>query len=188
MKYTQLNIPDIILIEPQVFGDHRGFFMETFREDEFNLKVTRKKNASHATFVQDNHSKSSQGILRGLHYQIKQPQGKLVRVISGEVFDVAVDIRKSSPFFGKWAGATLSAENKKMLWVPPGFAHGFYVLSNEAEFTYKCTDYYAPEHERSILWNDPSIAIDWPIIPGSSPILSQKDENGSTLKKAEVFA
>jgi len=181
MKYTQLNIPDIILIEPQVFGDHRGFFMETFRNDEFNQKAT------HATFVQDNHSKSGQGILRGLHYQIKQTQGKLVRVISGEVFDVAVDIRKSSPFFGKWAGAILSAENKKALWVPPGFAHGFYVLSNEAEFTYKCTDYYAPEHEKSILWNDPSIAIDWPIIPGTTPILSQKDEKGLTLENAEVF-
>ena len=194
MKYTQLNIPDIILIHPQVFGDHRGFFMETFRDDEFNLKITRnlkvtsKNHVAPATFVQDNHSKSSQGILRGLHYQIKQTQGKLVRVISGEVFDVAVDIRKSSPFFGKWAGAILSAENKKMLWIPPGFAHGFYVLSNEAEFIYKCTDYYAPEHERSILWNDPSIAIDWPIIPGTSPILSQKDEDGSTLENAEVFA
>jgi dTDP-4-dehydrorhamnose 3,5-epimerase len=188
MKYTQLNIPDIILIEPQVFGDHRGFFMETFRDDEFNLEVAQKKNAAHITFVQDNHSKSSQGILRGLHYQIKHPQGKLVRVTSGEVFDVAVDIRKSSPFFGKWAGVLLSAENKKALWVPPGFAHGFYVLSNEAEFTYKCTDYYAPEYEKSILWNDPSIAVDWPIIPGSSPILSQKDEQGSTLEKAEVFA
>ena len=187
MKYTQLNIPDIILIEPQIFGDHRGFFMETFRDDEFNLKVTRRKNIAPATFVQDNHSKSTQGILRGLHYQIKQPQGKLVRVISGEVFDVAVDIRKSSPFFGKWSCATLSAENKKMLWVPPGFAHGFYVLSNEAEFTYKCTDYYAPEYERSILWNDPSIAIDWPVIPGSSPILSQKDKNGINLETAEVF-
>jgi len=193
MKYTQLNIPDIVLIKPQVFGDHRGFFMETFRDDEFNLEVTRnlkvihKTNAARVTFVQDNHSKSSQGILRGLHYQIKQTQGKLVRVIFGEVFDVAVDIRKSSPFFGKWAGAILSAENKKMLWVPPGFAHGFYVLSDEAEFTYKCTDYWGPEHERSILWNDPSIGIDWPIIPGSSPILSQKDKEGSTLENAEVF-
>ena len=182
MKYIQLDIPDIVLIETQVFGDHRGFFMETFREDEF------KKNVASVGFVQDNHSKSGQGILRGLHYQIKQPQGKLVRVISGEVFDAAVDIRKSSPFFGKWAGATLSAENKKMLWVPPGFAHGFYVLSNEAEFAYKCSEYYAPEHERSILWDDPSIAIDWPIISGSSPILSQKDENGPTLENAEVFA
>ena len=175
-------------MEPQVFGDHRGFFMETFREDEFNLKVTPKKNTADKPFVQDNHSKSTQGILRGLHYQIKHPQGKLVRVISGEVFDVAVDIRKSSPFFGKWAGVLLSAENKKALWVPPGFAHGFYVLSNEAQFTYKCTDYYAPEYERSILWNDPSIAIDWPIIPGSSPILSQKDEQGTTFETAEVFA
>ncbi|ACN15621.1 RfbC2 [Desulforapulum autotrophicum HRM2] len=182
MEYTQLNIPDVILMEPQVFGDHRGFFMETFRDDEFKQKVV------HTTFVQDNHSKSSQNILRGLHYQIKQPQGKLVQVTSGKVFDVAVDIRKSSPFFGKWSGATLSAENKKMLWVPPGFAHGFYVLSDEAEFTYKCTDYYAPEHERSILWNDPSIAIDWPIIHGASPILSQKDIDGVTLDKAEVFA
>jgi dTDP-4-dehydrorhamnose 3,5-epimerase len=188
MKYTQLNIPDIVLIEPLVFGDHRGFFMETFRDDEFNLKVTSKTNAARVTFVQDNHSKSGQGILRGLHYQIKQPQGKLVRVISGEVFDVAVDIRKSSPFFGKWTGAILSAENKKMLWVPPGFAHGFYVLSDEAEFTYKCTDYYAPERERFILWDDPSIAIDWPIIPGLSPILSQKDKEGSLLENAEVFA
>ncbi len=181
MKYTQLNIPDIVLIEPQVFGDHRGFFMETFREDEF------KKNVVPAAFVQDNHSKSTRGILRGLHYQIKQPQGKLVRVISGEVFDVAVDIRKASPFFGKWTGAVLSAENKKMFWVPPGFAHGFYVLSNEAEFTYKCTAYYAPEHERSIRWDDPSIAIDWPILPGAFPILSQKDEEGFTLENAEVF-
>jgi dTDP-4-dehydrorhamnose 3,5-epimerase len=187
MKYTQLDIPDIILIEPQIFGDHRGFFMETFREDEFNLKVTHKKNIDPITFVQDNHSKSTQGILRGLHYQIKQPQGKLVRVISGEVFDVAVDIRKSSPFFGKWTGVTLSAENKKMLWIPPGFAYGFYVLSDTAEFTYKCTDYYAPEHERCILWNDPSIAIDWPIIQKSSPILSQKDEAGSTFENAELF-
>jgi len=187
MKFTPLDIPDVILIEPQVFGDHRGFFMETFREDEFNLKVTRKKSAVPMSFVQDNHSRSTQGILRGLHYQIKQPQGKLVRVISGEVFDVAVDIRKSSPFFGKWIGGTLSAENKKMLWVPPGFAHGFYVLSEEAEFTYKCTDYYAPEHERIVLWNDLSINIDWPIIPGSSPILSKKDEDGTILENAEVF-
>jgi dTDP-4-dehydrorhamnose 3,5-epimerase len=182
MKYIPLDIPDVILIEPQVFGDHRGFFMETFREDEFH------KNVAPVTFVQDNHSKSTQSILRGLHYQIKQTQGKLVRVTSGEVFDVAVDIRKSSPFFGKWIGTTLSAENKNMLWVPPGFAHGFYVISREAEFTYKCTDYYAPEHERSILWNDPSINIDWHIIPGSSPILSQKDKDGITLENVQVFA
>jgi len=182
MKYIQLNLPDVFLIEPEVFGDHRGFFMETFREDEF------EKNLSCASFVQDNHSKSGQGILRGLHYQIQHPQGKLVRVISGEVFDVAVDLRKSSPFFGKWSGAVLSAENKKMLWVPPGFAHGFYVISREAQFVYKCTDYYAPSHERCIIWNDPSIGIDWPIIPGTSPVLSRKDETGLSLKDAEVFA
>jgi dTDP-4-dehydrorhamnose 3,5-epimerase len=182
MKYIQLNLPDVFLVEPEVFGDHRGFFMETFREDEF------KKNLSCGSFVQDNHSKSGQGILRGLHYQIQHPQGKLVRVISGEVFDVAVDLRKSSPFFGKWSGAVLSAENKKMLWVPPGFAHGFYVISREAQFVYKCTDYYAPSHERCIIWNDPSIGIDWPIIPGTSPVLSRKDETGLSLKDAEVFA
>ena len=182
MKYTPLEIPDVILIEPEVFGDHRGFFMETFREDEFNEKTT----ISH--FVQGNHSKSAKGILRGLHYQIKQPQGKLVRVISGEVFDVAVDIRKLSPTFGRWVGVNLSAENKKMLWVPPGFAHGFYVLSDEAEFTYKCTDYYAPEHERSILWNDDSINITWPLIPDTEPILSEKDRNAASLKTAEVYS
>ena len=181
MKYTKLKIPDIVLIQPQIFGDHRGFFMETFRDDKF------RENVTDITFVQDNHSKSNQGILRGLHYQIKQPQGKLVRVLSGKVFDVAVDIRKSSPFFGRWTGITLSAENKKMLWIPPGFAHGFYVISREAEFVYKCTNYYAPEYERSILWNESSIAVDWPIIPGTSPILSQKDKLGSTLENAEVF-
>lgn len=181
MNYIRLSLPDVILIEPQVFGDHRGFFMETFRDDEF------KKHLSCESFVQDNHSKSGQGILRGLHYQIQHPQGKLLRVIFGEVFDVAVDLRRSSPFFGKWAGQILSSENKNMLWVPPGFAHGFYVISDEAEFVYKCTDYYAPEYERSILWNDPAIGIDWPIIPGTTPVLSQKDEKGLHLKEAEVF-
>jgi len=182
MKYTQLNIPEVILIEPEIFKDHRGFFMEIFRDNEFRETVCD------INFVQENHSRSSKGILRGLHYQIKQPQGKLVRVILGEVFDVAVDMRKSSPFFGKWTGAVLSAENSKMLWIPPGFAHGFYVMSEDAEFTYKCTDYYAPEHERCILWNDADIAIDWPIIAGLSPILSKKDEQGSILENAEVFA
>jgi dTDP-4-dehydrorhamnose 3,5-epimerase len=181
MKYTPLSIPDIILMEPQVFSDHRGFFMETFREDAF------QKNIAPIRFVQDNHSKSTQGILRGLHYQIKQPQGKLVRVVSGAVFDVAVDLRKSSPFFGKWTGMTLSSENRKMLWIPPGFAHGFYVLSMDAEIIYKCTDYYAPDHERTLLWNDPSIAIAWPILPETSPILSEKDACGLTLETAEVF-
>jgi len=160
MKYTPLNIPDVIVIEPEIFKDHRGFFMETFRDNEF------RRHVCDINFVQENHSKSSRGILRGLHYQIKQPQGKLVRVISGKVFDVAVDMRKSSPFFGQWTGAVLCAENRKMLWIPPGFSHGFYVMSNDAEFTYKCTDYYAPEHERCVLWNDAEIAIDWPLISG----------------------
>jgi dTDP-4-dehydrorhamnose 3,5-epimerase len=181
MMYSPLAIPDVVLMEPEVFGDHRGFFMETFRQDDFD------KNVVPARFVQDNHSSSVQGTLRGLHYQIRHPQGKLVRVITGTVFDVAVDLRKSSPFFGKWSGATLSAQNKAMLWIPPGFAHGFYVLSPEAEFIYKCTDYYAPEHERSLLWNDPSVAVQWPVIPGSSPLLSQKDEHGLPLENAEVF-
>ena len=168
-------------MEPQVFGDKRGFFMETFREDEF------KSSVADFSFVQDNYSKSSRGILRGLHYQIKYPQGKLVRVTLGEVFDVAVDLRKNSPYFGKWAGVTLSSENKLQLWVPPGFAHGFYVLSNEAEFIYKCTDYYAPEHERSIKWDDPDLAIDWPLIFGEKPLLSSKDDAASFFNSAEVY-
>jgi len=181
MKYTKLGIQDVILIEPQVFSDQRGFFMETWREDEF------KNNVSDLSFVQDNQSKSTQGILRGLHYQIKQPQGKLVRVISGEVFDVAVDLRENSSNFGKWTGATLSSENKQMLWVPPGFAHGFYVLSKEAEFVYKCTDYYVSECERCIKWNDSFIGIKWPIISGISPVLSPKDKSGSIFQNAEVY-
>lgn len=181
MNYTALNIPEVILMEPKVLGDHRGFFMETFREIEFH------KQAGPVSFVQDNHSKSGKGILRGLHYQVKNTQGKLVKVISGQVFDVAVDIRKSSPYFGQWAGAILSEENKRMLWIPPGFAHGFYVIGKEAQFTYKCTDYYAPEHERVIVWNDPNINIDWPIPSGDIPVLSSKDQNGSLLKDAEVF-
>ncbi len=181
MNYRQLSIPDMILMEPEVFGDHRGFFMEIFREDEF------RKNVAPVCFVQDNHSKSSKGILRGLHYQIKQPQGKLVRVISGAVFDVAVDLRKSSPFFGQWAGITLTADNKKILWIPAGFAHGFYVLSTEAEFVYKCTDYYSPEHERTLLWNDPAIAVEWPIPQESPPILSDKDALGLPFESIEVF-
>jgi dTDP-4-dehydrorhamnose 3,5-epimerase len=181
MNYRQLTIPEVILMEPEVFGDHRGFFMEIFREDEF------QKNVAPVCFVQDNHSKSMKGILRGLHFQIKQPQGKLVRVISGEVFDVAVDLRKSSPFYGQWVGMTLTAENKNILWIPGGFAHGFYVLSPEAEFVYKCTDYYAPEYERTLLWNDPSIAVDWPIPPGTFPVLSEKDAQGLPLEAVEVF-
>ena len=181
MEYIPLDIPDVMLMEPRIFGDHRGFFMETWRDDAFKERVCA------LDFVQDNHSKSGQGILRGLHYQIKQPQGKLVRVISGKVFDVAVDLRRSSPFFGKWAGAVLSEKNKRMLWVPPGFAHGFYVMSPEAEFVYKCTDYYAPEHERCIRWDDPAIGIDWPLVKGSAPVLSPKDEEGLLLEAAEVF-
>ncbi len=181
MKVKKLAIPDVVIMAPQVFGDHRGFFMETFRDNFFRERV------ADVSFVQDNHSRSSQGILRGLHYQIIKPQGKLVRVISGEVFDVAVDLRKGSPTFGQWVGETLSRENRKLMWVPPGFAHGFYVISAEAEFVYKCTDYYAPEHERCIRWDDPAVNIQWPLVAGSAPLLSEKDENGVRLKDAEVF-
>ncbi len=181
MKLIDSNLNDVIILEPDVFGDDRGFFLETFRDNYFREKV------ADVTFVQDNHSKSNRGVLRGLHYQLKNTQGKLVRVLSGEVFDVAVDIRKNSPDFGKWAGVILSGENKKMFWVPEGFAHGFYVISEQAEFTYKCTDYYAPEFERSILWNDPDIGIDWPLVNNELPQLSPKDENGTLFKNAEIF-
>ncbi len=175
MKATPLAIPDVYLIEPQVFGDERGFFFESFNQAKFEQAIGRK-----VTFVQDNHSKSSKGVLRGLHFQDPKPQGKLVRVTQGEVFDVAVDIRKDSPTFGKWVGETLSAENKKQLWVPEGFAHGFLVLSDIAEFLYKTTDYYAPEHEHCIIWNDPNIAIRWPINK-QTPTLSNKDLRGLNL-------
>jgi len=168
------------LIEPKVFKDERGFFFESYQKERFN-----KENIAF-DFVQDNHSRSKQGILRGLHYQIQQPQGKLVRVVHGEVFDVAVDIRKGSATFGQWAGDFLSAENKRMLWVPPGFAHGFYVTSPEAEVLYKATDYYAPEWERTISWNDSDINIEWPL-NGEMPILSAKDQAGKSLKEAEVY-
>ncbi len=180
MQITELNIPGVLLVEPKVFGDERGFFFESFNEKAFNKIVGRS-----VDFVQDNHSKSQKGVLRGLHYQIQQPQGKLVRVVAGEVFDVAVDIRKKSPTFGKWVGIILSAENKKQLWVPEGFAHGYLTLSDKAEFLYKTTDYYAPEFERSILWNDPAINIRWPT--DFKPILSAKDQHASLLSKAEVF-
>ncbi|AZM96635.1 dTDP-4-dehydrorhamnose 3,5-epimerase [Vreelandella venusta] len=180
MQYEKLAIPDVVLITPQVFGDERGFFMETFRQNEF------EDHCGHYTFVQDNHSKSTHGILRGLHYQHQQPQGKLVRVTQGEVFDVAVDMRQSSPTYGQWVGATLSEQNKQMLWVPPGFAHGFYVTSETAEFQYKCTDYYAPGDEVSILWNDPQLAIQWPT-QGQKPRLSAKDEQGLAFKAAPAF-
>ncbi len=181
MDIIDTGLRDVKILRPRVFGDDRGFFMETFRDKTFRDRV------ADFSFVQDNHSRSSRGVLRGLHYQILQPQGKLVRVISGQVFDVAVDIRKNSPAFGCWTGAVLSAENKEMFWVPPGFAHGFYVLSDSAEFVYKCTEYYAPEHERSILWNDPAIGIDWPLIDQRAPQLSSKDEAGILLTAAEVF-
>lgn len=182
MKYTPTHIPEVVIIEPQVFGDERGFFMETYRHNEF------VEHCAPRTFVQDNHSKSRQGILRGLHYQLENTQGKLVRVAQGEVFDVAVDIRKSSPTFGQWVGVVLSAENKRQLWVPEGFAHGFYVMSDSAEFVYKCTDYYAPASEQSIRWDDPAINIQWPLVNGEQPSLSAKDQNGTLLKDAEVFA
>jgi len=180
LKFVPTSLPDILLIEPKVFPDERGFFLESYQ----------KRNFSEAgipfEFVQDNHSKSCQGVLRGLHYQIRQPQGKLLRVIAGEIFDVAVDIRRHSPTFGKWFGTYLSAENKQMLWVPIGFAHGFYVTSPEAELLYKTTDYYAPAWERSILWNDPAINIQWPLKDGS-PSLSARDSIGSLLSEAEIF-
>ncbi|QLG94302.1 dTDP-4-dehydrorhamnose 3,5-epimerase [Pseudomonas yamanorum] len=180
MKATPLAIADVILFEPKVFGDDRGFFFESFNHRFFEEAVGRS-----VQFVQDNHSRSVKGVLRGLHYQVQQAQGKLVRVVEGEVFDVAVDIRRSSATFGQWVGAYLSAENKHQLWVPEGFAHGFVVLSDTAEFLYKTTDYYAPVYERSICWNDPALAIDWPI--NEPPALSTKDLQGSLLAQAEVF-
>ena len=181
MKVIATAIPEVLLIEPRVFGDERGFFFESFNKQQF-----QQATGLDCDFVQDNHSRSAQHVLRGLHYQIKQPQGKLVRVVEGEVFDVAVDVRKSSPTFGQWVGEHLSAENKKMLWVPPGFAHGFVVLSEAAQFLYKTTDYYAPDHERCIVWNDPQINISWPIT--AEPLLSEKDSAGALFKDAEVFA
>lgn len=180
MKITPTRIPDVVLIENQVFEDERGFFLESYQKKRF------AEGGIIADFVQDNHSKSYRGILRGLHYQIELPQGKLIRVISGEIFDVAVDIRKSSSTFGKWVGDYLSAENKRMLWVPIGFAHGFYVTSPEAEIIYKTTDYYAPKWERTILWNDPQINIEWPT-NGNMPTLSLKDVAGKMLSEAETF-
>ena len=181
MEYIRTAIPEVILMKPTVFGDHRGFFLETFRQSGFDAFC------GHQDFVQDNHSGSRQGILRGLHYQLHQTQGKLVRAAVGEVFDVAVDIRQGSPTFGKWIGAVLSAENRHQLWVPPGFAHGYYVISEWAEFLYKATNYYAPEWERSILWNDPAIGIDWPLVDGMLPTLSDKDAAAPLLAEAEVI-
>ena len=180
MKATPTAIPDVLIFDSAVFGDDRGFLQVSFNAREFNEAV-----GTDVAFVQDNHSRSRRGVLRGLHYQIRQPQGKLVRVVTGRVFDVAVDARKSSPTFGRWVGLELSAENHRQLWVPPGFAHGFLVLSDTADFLYKTTDYYAPEHERTIAWNDPAIAIEWPL--EAEPLLSAKDKLGSRLGDAEVF-
>ncbi len=181
MKITRTAIPDALLIEPRVFGDQRGFFFESFNQRDFAAAT-----GVNLPFVQDNHSRSAGGVLRGLHYQIEQPQGKLVRVVIGEVFDVAVDLRRSSPTFGKWAGALLSEHNKLQFWVPPGFAHGFVVLSPMADFLYKTTDYYAPEHEQCIAWNDPFLNIDWPDL-GSPPKLSAKDAAGVAWADARFF-
>jgi dTDP-4-dehydrorhamnose 3,5-epimerase len=181
MQITPLAIPDVILIEPKVFQDDRGFFLETFQAEKYrSVGIT-------IPLVQDNHSGSREGVLRGLHYQIRKPQGKLVSAIVGEVFDVAVDLRRSSPTFGRWVGATLSSQNHRQLWVPPGFAHGFYVLSEWAEITYKVTDFYDPQGERTLIWNDPQVGIDWPLPDGQKPILSPKDAQGKPLSEAELF-
>ena len=180
MKVTQTDIPDVLVIEPEVFGDDRGFFFESF-----NQKSWQRNTGLEGVFVQDNHSRSANGVLRGIHYQIQQVQGKLVRVVAGEVFDVAVDLRRNSPTFGRWIGEYLSAENYKQFWIPEGFGHAFVVLSENAEFLYRTTDYWAPEHERCIIWNDPELDINWPI--DFAPRLSEKDVKGLLLKDAEVY-
>lgn len=182
MRVIETDIPEVKIIEPAVFGDERGFFMETWQQKKFEELVSPR------TFVQDNHSKSAGGILRGLHYQTENTQGKLVRVVAGEVYDVAVDMRKSFPTFGHWVGVLLSADNKRQLWVPEGFAHGFYVTSESAEFVYKCTDYYNPEHEHTLLWNDPKLNISWPIKSGEEPLLSGKDKVGRSFQDAVYFS
>lgn len=180
MNVVPTSIPDVLILEPRVFGDARGFFLESY-----NQRVFREATGLEVEFVQDNHSRSAHGVLRGLHYQLQQTQDKLVRVVEGEILDVAVDVRRSSPTFGRWVGVSLSAENHRQLWVPRGFAHGFCVVSEYAQVLYKTTDYYAPEHERSILWNDPGIGIDWPC---DEPLLSDKDRNGVLLHEAEIFS
>jgi len=181
MQAIATDIPEVVILEPKVFGDERGFFFESYNENAFAAATGLRPR-----FVQDNHSRSARNVLRGLHYQIQQPQGKLVRVTQGEVFDVAVDVRRSSPTFGKWVGVVLSTENRRMLWVPEGFAHGFIVLSEYAEFLYKTTDFYAPQHERSIRWDDPLIGIQWPL--QEQPLLSAKDSQGLSISEAELFA
>lgn len=180
MNVIPTEIPGVLILEPQVFGDERGFFFESF-----NQRAFAERTGLNPAFVQDNHSRSARGVLRGLHYQIRQPQGKLVRVVAGEVFDVAVDLRRSSPTFGQWVGATLSESNKRLMWIPEGFGHGFLVLSESADFLYKTTDYYAPQHERTVAWNDPGLGIRWPL--QGEPRLSAKDRQGLPLADAEVF-
>jgi dTDP-4-dehydrorhamnose 3,5-epimerase len=181
VQFQSTNIPDVLLITPQVYGDERGFFMETFQAREF-LEA-----GIHYPFVQDNHSGSQRGTLRGLHYQIQHAQGKLVRVVMGEIFDVAVDLRRSSPTYGKWIGNTLSTQNKLQMWIPPGFAHGFYVLSEWAEVIYKATEYYAPQWERCLLWNDPQVRVHWPILPDQPLLISKKDAQGTPFQNTEVY-
>ena len=181
MEFEQTDLAGVIILKPKVFGDERGFFMETFRSD-----VLAGVGLA-GPFVQDNHSGSQQSTLRGLHYQIRQAQGKLIRTVAGDIFDVAVDLRRSSLTLGRWVGMRLTAENKKQLWIPPGFAHGFYVLSKWAEVVYKSTDYYAPEWERCLLWNDPALGIKWPLLVGQPPVLSEKDQHGMALSEAELF-
>jgi dTDP-4-dehydrorhamnose 3,5-epimerase len=181
MEFEKTTIPDVLILKPKVFGDERGFFMETFRADTFaEMGLTQP-------FVQDNHSRSAQGVLRGLHYQIRQAQGKLVRAVIGDIYDVAVDLRCHSPTFGRWLGVQLSAQNKLQIWIPPGFAHGFYVLSEWAEVIYKTTDFYAPAWERCLLWNDPNLGIEWPLINGQAPLVSEKDMQGKSFSEAELF-
>ena len=179
---TPTALPEVLILQPQVHGDARGFFFESFNQRDF-----AQATGVHMPFVQDNHSLSRRGVLRGLHYQLQRPQGRLVRVVAGSVFDVAVDLRRSSPNFGRWVGEVLSAENKRQIWIPPGFAHGFFVLSDSAEFLYKTTDYYAPEHERSLLWNDPDIGIAWPLENGQAPLLAAKDAAALPLAQAECY-
>ncbi len=181
MQIIDTALKDVKILEPKVFGDERGFFLESWNRQLF------ADNALPTEFVQDNHSRSQQGVLRGLHYQIKNPQGKLVRVTQGEVYDVAVDMRKSSPQFGQWVGVSLSESNRRQLWVPPGFAHGFYVVSASADFQYKCTDYYAPEHERSLLWNDPAVGIEWPLVADAEPVLAAKDAAALSLANCDYY-
>jgi dTDP-4-dehydrorhamnose 3,5-epimerase len=181
MELKPTRIPDVVLIDPKVFGDQRGFFLESWNERKY------ADAGIDVRFVQDNHSRSTQWTLRGLHYQVRQPQGKLVRVVKGAVFDVVVDLRRASPTFGHWAGETLSAENHRMLWVPPGFAHGFLVLTESADFLYKCTDFYAPEHERVVRWDDADLGIEWPLPPGQPPLLSPRDRDAGAFRDAECF-